>query len=77
MEPIALKIRDALASQLGLEPEEILEDTDIIEELGADSLDLVELIMELEKEFNISVTDDAIYSCHTVADLTEFVKNMQ
>jgi len=70
------KIRDALASQFEVDPGTITADTDIIADLGADSLDLVELIMSLEDEFAISVTDEAIYGYKTVGEIMSYIESL-
>ena len=68
------KIRNALAMQFERDIDDITEATDIALDLGADSLDLVELITELEGEYNITVTDESIYTCKTVGELTEYIE---
>ncbi|MDR3209940.1 MAG: acyl carrier protein [Oscillospiraceae bacterium] len=70
------KIREALATQFEQEIDKITEDTDIMADLGADSLDLVELIMEIESEYGISVTDESIYQCKTVGELTAYIEGL-
>ena len=70
------KIRDALASQFEVDASTITADTDIIADLGADSLDLVELIMSLEDEFEISVTDEAIYGYKTVGEIMAYIETL-
>ncbi|MDR0906296.1 MAG: acyl carrier protein [Oscillospiraceae bacterium] len=70
------KIRKALATQFERDIDDITENTDIALDLGADSLDLVELITELESEYNITVTDESIYTCKTVGELTEYVEGL-
>ena len=50
--------------------------SDIIEDLGADSLDLVELIMSLEEEFGISITDESIYAYKTVGEIVTFIESL-
>ena len=54
----------------------INEDTDIAGDLGADSLDIVELIMMLEEEFGIVITDESIYEYKTVGEITSFIENI-
>jgi acyl carrier protein len=70
------KIREALSSQFELDIDTITEDTDIMADLGADSLDLVELIMELESEYGITVTDESIYQCKTVGELAAYIESL-
>jgi len=70
------KIRQALAEQFERELDEITENTDIALDLGADSLDLVELITELENEYNVTVVDESIYTCKTVSELTEYIEGL-
>ena len=70
------KIRDALAIQFEVEPEAITPDTDIMNDLGADSLDLVELIMTLEDEYGVSVTDESVYEHKTVGEIADFIESL-
>ena len=68
------KVRDLLASQLEISSDLIREDTDILEDLGADSLDLVELLTSLEDEFGIEVPDEDVEKFHTVGDVVRFIE---
>ena len=68
------KVRDALASQFEIDPEKITLDTNLVDDLGADSLDTVELIMEFEKEFNITIPDDVAEKISTVQDAIDYIK---
>jgi acyl carrier protein len=70
------KVRELLASQFEIDIEKINEDTDIAGDLGADSLDIVELIMMLEEEFGIVITDESIYEYKTVGEITSFIENI-
>ena len=70
------KIRDALASQFEVDPATITRDTDIMNDLGADSLDLVELIMTLEDAYSINVTDETVYEHKTVGEITNFIESL-
>ena len=70
------KIKEALASQFEVDPESITRNTDIMDDLGADSLDLVELIMTLEDEYGISVTDESVYEHKTVGDIADFIESL-
>lgn len=66
-------IRALLAEQLDIDPAKITMDSDIMNDLEADSLDLVDMVMTLEDEFGIEVPDDAIETLHTVGDVVRFV----
>ena len=70
------KIREALADQFEKDPETITRDTDIMSDLGADSLDLVELIMTLEEEYGVSVVDDSVYDHKTVGEIADFIESL-
>lgn len=70
------KVRELLSSQFDMDIEKINEDTDIAEDLGADSLDLVEMIMMLEEEFGIVITDESVYNYKTVGEITNFIEAM-
>ena len=69
------KVKDIIAKQLSVKPEEIKNDSNIAEELGADSLDLVEILMSLEDEFGISIPDEAIPQIKTVDDIVNFIQS--
>lgn len=58
-ENVDAKIKDIIAERLDRKPEEVTEDASFIDDLGADSLDITELLMALEEEFNIEIDDDA------------------
>jgi acyl carrier protein len=70
------KVRELLASQFEIDISKINEATDIVGDLGADSLDLVEMIMMLEEEFGIVITDEAVYGYKTVGEITAFIESM-
>lgn len=69
------KIRDILAQQLDLDPETVTMETDIAEDLGADSLDVVEMLMSIEDEFDVEIPDDAIDQLKTVSDVVEYIQD--
>ena len=71
------KVRDALAQQFELDRESITMDTNLIDDLGADSLDVVELIMSLEDEFGVTISDDAAAQLYTVGRIVEYLENLQ
>lgn len=70
---IASKIRHIISEQLGLHEDDIKEDSSFIEDLGADSLDIVELIMAMEEEFEIEIPDSEAEKIVTVADAIHYV----
>ena len=67
------KVAEILAKQLSTDKTKITKDTNILTDLGADSLDLVEVLMSLEDEFGVSIPDDAIAGIKTVGDLVAFI----
>ena len=69
------KVKDILAKQLSVDAAKIEAKTNIATDLGADSLDLVEILMSLEEEFSVSIPDEAIPTIKTVGDLVEFIEN--
>ena len=69
------KVREILCDQLDLEPEDITLDTNIIEDLGADSLDLVDFVMSLEDEFDKEIPDEDVESINTVGDIVSYIEN--
>ena len=70
------KLRAIIADQLGIDVDDISMDTHILNDLGADSLDLVELIMALEDEFNLVITDETARELYTVREITEFIEKL-
>lgn len=67
------RVKELLANQLNVEVNKINENSRIIEDLGADSLDMIEMLMALEEEFNISVPDDQAEGLKTVGNVAEFI----
>ncbi len=68
------KIIDILCDQLDLDREQVTEDSEIIDDLGADSLDIVDLVMTLEEEFDTEITDEMIEGMKTVGDVARYVE---
>ena len=62
------KVKDIIEKELGVEREKLTDGASFIEDLGADSLDIVELVMEFEKEFNIGIPDEDAEKLRTVGD---------
>ena len=71
------KVKNALAQQFELDPESITADTNLIDDLGADSLDVVELIMSLEDEFGIAISDDDAVQLTTVRKIVEYLEKLR
>ena len=68
------KVRDIIAKQLDIEGSTITMTSRLIDDLKADSLDIVELIMDLEQEFNIEIPDEELPKVQTVADIVGFLE---
>ena len=68
------KIIDILCDQLDLDREQVTQDSEIIDDLGADSLDIVDLIMTLEDEFDTEITDEMVEGMKTVGDIAKYVE---
>ena len=71
------KIRDILVDQLDLEPDEIKMESALLEDLGASSLDVVDLVMSIEDEFELEVTDEALENMKTVGDAVRYIEENQ
>ena len=69
------RIKTIVADQLGVEISEVTKDASILDDLGADSLDVVELVMTLEETFDIEVPDEAIEEMRTIGDVQRFVES--
>ena len=70
-------VRDALAQQFEIDPETITMDTSLVDDLGADSLDVVELIMSLEDLFGISITDEDAAQLDTVRKIVDYLERLK
>jgi len=70
------KVRDILAKQFDIDPETITPETDLIDDIGADSLDVVELIMSVEDEFGVSISDEEAENLRTVGKIVEFIESI-
>ena len=71
------KVKEIVVEQLGVEEDEVTMESSFIDDLGADSLDIVELIMALEEEFDIEVPDEEAEKLTTVGDVVEYIKSQQ
>ena len=74
MSEIAEKVKAIIIDKLGVEESEVASEASFTNDLGADSLDTVELIMEFEKEFNISIPDDQAENIGTVGDAVNYLE---
>ena len=70
------KLRALLAEQLDISVDEITPDTNIIDDLGADSLDVVELLAALEDEYDLIITDDRVRELYTVKEVADFIETL-
>ena len=77
MASVAERVIDIVAEQLGVDKEKITAETSFVNDLGADSLDTVELVMELEEEFDINIPDDAAEKIQTVGEAIEYIEKSQ
>ena len=72
-ESILAKVKTVIAEQLGVEEDEVVEEAIPLEDLGADSLDIVELVMAYEEEFDLEISDEDAEKWHNVGDVVKYV----
>ena len=75
MSEIATKVTSIITDKLGVEESQVVPEASFTNDLGADSLDTVELLMELEKEFDLSIPDEEAEKIVTVGDAIAFIEN--
>ena len=75
--PIDQRVKDIIVEQLGVKPDQVTPEAKFIEDLGADSLDTVELIMALEEEFGIEVPDEQAEKLQSVGDVIKYIEDLQ
>src|ERR1700754_2712542 len=68
------KVKDIIVEQLGVNPEQVTPQASFIEDLGADSLDIVELVMACEEEFSVEVPDEDAEKLQTVGDVIKYIE---
>ena len=68
------KVRDILVDQLDVEEEKVTMEASVTEDLGADSLDFVDLVMSLEEEFDVEIPDDQVENIKTVGDIVKYIE---
>lgn len=71
------KVKKLVAEQLGISEAEIKPESHIIEDLGADSLDVIEMLMTLEEEYNITIPDDKINQVKTIGEIVNLIEGLQ
>jgi len=69
------RVSDIVSEQLGVDKDKVSSETSFVNDLGADSLDTVELVMELEEEFDINIPDDAAEKIQTVGQAVEYIES--
>lgn len=69
------KVKKILCDQLDLEEDQVTEEAEVIEDLGADSLDIVDLVMTLEEEFDTEIPDEDIENLKTVGDIVKYIED--
>ena len=74
MSDVAERVKKIVVEHLGVETEKVTENASFIDDLGADSLDTVELVMAFEEEFSVEIPDDAAEKIQTVGDAISFIK---
>jgi acyl carrier protein len=75
--PLDQRVKDIIVEQLGVKPEQVTPEAKFIEDLGADSLDTVELVMALEEEFGIEVPDEQAEKLQSVGDVMKYIEEAQ
>ncbi|WP_456432942.1 acyl carrier protein [Nitratifractor sp.] len=68
------EVKEVVVEQLNVSPDEVKEDSKFVEDLGADSLDVVELVMALEEKFDIEIPDEAAEKIATVGDAVKYIE---
>lgn len=76
-EDVYSRLKEIIVDQLAVDPDEVSMEASFIDDLNADSLDLVELIMEIEEKFGIQVPDDAAEKIKTVGDAVSYIQESQ
>ena len=71
------KVKELVAEQLGISPETIKPESNILEDLGADSLDVIEMLMTLEEEYGITIPDEQISQVKTIKQIVELIEKLK
>jgi acyl carrier protein len=73
-EPTEARVREIIVNELGVEPEKVTDDASFVDDLGADSLDTVELVMAFEEEFGVDIPDEDAEQMRTVGDAIAYLR---
>ncbi|MCH7992597.1 MAG: acyl carrier protein [Gemmatimonadetes bacterium] len=76
-EPTDARVREIIINELGIEPEKVTDEASFVEDLGADSLDTVELVMAFEEEFGIDIPDEDAEQMRTVGEAITYIEKHQ
>ena len=74
---VADRVKEIIVEQLGVNPEQVVPEAKFVEDLGADSLDTVELVMALEEEFNAEIPDEEAEKLTTVGEAIAYIENLK
>jgi len=74
-EPTEARVREIIVNELGVEPEKVTDDASFVDDLGADSLDTVELVMAFEEEFGVDIPDEDAEQMRTVGDAIAYLRD--
>ena len=74
MADVEQKVKDIIINELGVEPEKVTPEASFVEDLGADSLDTVELVMAFEEEFGLEIPDEEAEKLQTVRDAVNYIQ---
>lgn len=74
MSAVHERLQGLVAEQLGVEPDQVTLEAEFIQDLNADSLDMVELVMSLEEEFGIEISDEEVENIRTVGDAVDYIE---
>jgi acyl carrier protein len=77
MADIETRVKDIIINELGVEADKVTSEASFVEDLGADSLDTVELVMAFEEEFGIEIPDEDAEKMQTVGDAVQYIKDQQ
>ncbi|HEU0052561.1 MAG TPA: acyl carrier protein [Longimicrobium sp.] len=77
MADIEQKVKDIIINELGVEPEKVTPEASFVEDLGADSLDTVELVMAFEEEFGMEIPDEEAEKLQTVGDAIRYIQGQR